>query len=494
MTRYSFFFVFSLLASYAQAQIASDALRFSTLDVTATARNMGVGGAISGLGADLSTMSTNPAGIGAYYFSELVFTPAFTNIQSTSVLQSDPSPASIIEDDTKFLLSNVGFVMVSQPIASSWRTFSFAMGVNQLNSFQQDFRFEGRSQGSIVNRFQDQANAGVFNSFEVDLAIEANAVYDLEGDGFFESDVELNPTALLPKEQVVERSGSTQELFFSFGGNFKDKLLVGASLGVPFLRYEEVKTYTENDQADEIEFYQSLEYIERLTTTGTGVNAKVGLIYMPTRTVRIGGAVHTPTRLLLEDAFTTDFTYVFNDGGIEQSTALSPEGNFNYSLRTPWRFLANGCFIVGKGGFITAQAEWLDYGSNSFNLTRDSNAPEDAEYERELNDQIEVEYENALNLRLGGELALSDWRVRGGVGLGFSPDVNVDDVNRLWSVGLGYRKSRFFFDAAFRTSILEGSYSPYAVDEEFNTVQNVSTETTDNRILLTIGIKFGGDN
>ncbi|MEM1324839.1 MAG: hypothetical protein AAGI23_02735 [Bacteroidota bacterium] len=492
MTRYSLFFALLLAISFAQAQIASDALRFSTLDVTATARNMGVGGAISGLGADLSTMSTNPAGIGAYYFSELVVTPAFTNIQSTSVLQNDPSPASIIEDDTKFLLSNVGFVSVGRPIASSWRTFSFSMGVNQLNSFQQDFRFEGESQGSIVNRFQDQANIGVFDRFGSDLAVEAQAVYDLEGDGFFESDVELNPTALLPKEQVVAREGSTQELFFAFGGNFKDKLLFGASIGVPFLRYEETKTYTENDRADEIEFYQSLEYIERLTTTGAGVNAKLGLIFMPTRTIRLGGAVHTPTRLNLEDAFTTDFTYVFNDGGIEQSTALSPEGNFNYSLRTPWRYLANGGFIVGKGGFITAQAEWLDYGANAFNLTRDSNAPEDADYERELNGQIEEAYENALNLRLGGEVALGDFRVRGGLGLGFSPDVNVEDVNRLWSLGLGYRTGRFFMDAAFRTSILEGSYSPYAVAAPSPT-QNISTETTDNRILLTLGIKFGGD-
>lgn len=486
----SCFLSFALfLVSQLTAQTTMDALRFSTLDVTATARNMGVGGALSGLGADLSTMSTNPAGIGAYYFSELVVTPAFTNIQSTSVLENDLSPADIIEDDTRFLLSNVGFVMVGRPIASSWRTFSFAMGVNQLNSFQQDFRFEGSSQGSIVDRFQEQANSGVFSDFESNLAIDALAVYDLEEDGFFESDVELNPTAQLPKEQTIARAGSTQELFFTFGGNFKDKLLLGASIGVPFLRYEETKTYTENDRSDEIEFYENLEYIERLETTGTGFNAKLGFLFLPNNNIRLGGAVHTPTTFLLEDDFTTDFTYVFNDGGIEQSTALSPEGNFNYSLRTPWRFLGSGGFIVGKNGFVTAEAEWLNFGASSFNLTRDSNDPADAAYQEEVNAQINDDFENALNFRLGGELALSDWRLRGGLGIGVSPDKMVEDVNRLWSLGLGYRKNRFFFDAAFRTSIVEGSYTPYLTSNAPR--QIVSTETTDNRILLTVGIKFG---
>ncbi|MEL6943439.1 MAG: hypothetical protein AAFO82_12285, partial [Bacteroidota bacterium] len=141
-----FFVLFSslLFAFGVQAQTAFDALRFSTLDVTSTARNMGVGGAIGGLGADFATLSTNPAGLGAYRFSEMVFTPAFTNIESSSVLTNDPSPAEIIQDETKFLLSSLGAVFVGKPAASKWSTFSFAMGLNQLNSFEQDFRFSGR--------------------------------------------------------------------------------------------------------------------------------------------------------------------------------------------------------------------------------------------------------------------------------------------------------------------------------------------------------------
>jgi len=472
-----------------KAQTAFDALRFSTLDVTSTARNMGVGGAIGGLGADFSTLSTNPAGLGAYRFSEMVFTPAFTNIESSSMLTNDPNRAEIIQDETKFLLSSIGAVFVGKPSASNWSTFSFAMGLNQLNSFEQDFRFAGTSQGSIVNRFQDQANAGVFSDFESNLAIDALAVYDLEGDGFYESDVELNPNANLLKDQTVLRSGTTQELLFAMGGNFKEKLLFGLSVGVPFLKYVEEKTYEETDPQNEIDFYENLEYIENLTTEGAGINAKLGLMYLLTQKVRIGAAVHTPTVYSLKDVFTTDLSYTFDDGGIEQGLARSPEGDFDYSLRTPWRFIGSAGFIIGKAGFITTEAEWVNMGNAAFNLTRNSDAVEDAEYEIEVNQQIDDRFDNALNFKVGGELALSDFRLRAGLGLGFSPDVDVKDVNRLLSLGVGYRKNRFFMDAAFRTSVTEGSYTPYLLSD-ISQQQFVTTETTDNRLLFTIGFKF----
>ena len=47
------------LDTYAGAQIA-------TKDLNGTARYVGMGGAMEALGADISTMSTNPAGIGLF--------------------------------------------------------------------------------------------------------------------------------------------------------------------------------------------------------------------------------------------------------------------------------------------------------------------------------------------------------------------------------------------------------------------------------------------
>ena len=50
------------LASAAAAQNQYDALRFLGNDVNGTARFVGMGGAMSSLGADLSTIGTTPAG------------------------------------------------------------------------------------------------------------------------------------------------------------------------------------------------------------------------------------------------------------------------------------------------------------------------------------------------------------------------------------------------------------------------------------------------
>lgn len=53
-------------ASAAVAQSQYEALQFMGNELNGTARFVGMGGAMSSLGADLSTMSTNPAGIGMY--------------------------------------------------------------------------------------------------------------------------------------------------------------------------------------------------------------------------------------------------------------------------------------------------------------------------------------------------------------------------------------------------------------------------------------------
>ena len=49
-----------------QAQTELDALRFSQTTITGTARSLGLAGATSAMGADLSAATLNPAGLGFY--------------------------------------------------------------------------------------------------------------------------------------------------------------------------------------------------------------------------------------------------------------------------------------------------------------------------------------------------------------------------------------------------------------------------------------------
>ena len=51
-----------------------------------TARFSAMAGAYGGLGADFTALSYNPAGIGFYQFSELIFTPQFLTIPLLPIL------------------------------------------------------------------------------------------------------------------------------------------------------------------------------------------------------------------------------------------------------------------------------------------------------------------------------------------------------------------------------------------------------------------------
>jgi len=57
------------------AQNVDDALRYSQLFYTGTARFMSMGGAFTALGGDMSTLSQNPAGLGVFRSSEISLSP-----------------------------------------------------------------------------------------------------------------------------------------------------------------------------------------------------------------------------------------------------------------------------------------------------------------------------------------------------------------------------------------------------------------------------------
>ena len=76
--------IFTLFVSDTFSQSAEDALRFSRIFYSGTARFNGLSGAFGAVGADFSTLATNPAGIGLYKKSEMTFTIAPTDAYASS--------------------------------------------------------------------------------------------------------------------------------------------------------------------------------------------------------------------------------------------------------------------------------------------------------------------------------------------------------------------------------------------------------------------------
>ena len=71
--------IFTVLAIFVNgltsfAQDTYDAARFASSDLNGTARFVGMGGALSALGGDISVMGTNPAGTALFRKNEASFT------------------------------------------------------------------------------------------------------------------------------------------------------------------------------------------------------------------------------------------------------------------------------------------------------------------------------------------------------------------------------------------------------------------------------------
>lgn len=68
-------------AASATAQETYENARIATEDLNGTARYVGMGGALDALGADLSTIGTNPAGIGLFRHSQAKISFGFVSQQ-----------------------------------------------------------------------------------------------------------------------------------------------------------------------------------------------------------------------------------------------------------------------------------------------------------------------------------------------------------------------------------------------------------------------------
>ncbi|MBK7872998.1 MAG: hypothetical protein IPJ74_21170 [Saprospiraceae bacterium] len=469
-------------SSFLFGQNITDALRYSILDFGGTARAVGSGSALGALGADFSVMSTNPAGLGWIRRSEFIFTPGVTTSTTQSKFLNSSNKGLTEDNRVVFNLSSLGAVITSRPRNTDWTTVNFGIGFNRVADFNQKFYFQGASKGSIVDRFLEIANSdAALDDFESNIAYNAEAIYDIDGDGFYESDFELEPDALINREQTVISKGSISELGMSLAGSYKDIVLFGVTLGVPFVSFTEEKTYLENDDNDEVPFFDDLEYRENLTTTGIGINLKAGIIVRPHQALRLGAAVHTPTAYNLEDNYKSAMTYNYTDGDVffgQDST----EGLFEYKLRTPWRYIGSAGVVIGRMGFLSGEVEWVDYGKNRFNF--DSFTSE----ERMANDSIVNNLDDAMNIRLGGEVAYDIFRFRAGYGLHYSPFATDDTVNNSFSLGFGIREQSFFMDLAYRRRSFSEGYIPYLTSQAPQ--QLIDNEVNNDYFLLTFGFKF----
>jgi hypothetical protein len=487
--------ILTLSFTILQAQNLTDALRYSQTTIGGTARTVGSGGAFNSLGADFSVLSINPAGLAYYRTSEFTITPSFLSGSQDAFLTDDPNVDQSTVD-SKFFLENIGVVIArNKPNGRVLKTSNFGIGVNRIADFNESFTYGGSGRGSITNRFRDNAD-GLFpdelDDFESGLAFETGAIFDFNEDNFYDTD--FIDSDIIRRDQTVDRSGGISELNFAWAGNYFEKFSLGIGIGIPIITFEEEKSYTESDPGDLIPVFNDLRFQESLTVSGAGINLKIGTILTLVKNFRLGASIQTPTRYTISEDFNTSLGYSFTlDDEDSILRSESPDGSFRYRLRTP--FTANlglsYLIITGKiNGFVSASAEFRNYSSNNFDFTSFSDNPDDAAFETFVNNELDQTLGSVVNYNIGGELAYSKWRIRGGLILQESAFIDDDgDFDTITSFGLGYRANRFYIDAALRMSSGDEGYVPY---RDFDTSREKLVNVTKNfnKLLLTVGYKF----
>ncbi len=491
-----------LICEISFAQTIDDAIRYSSFDALGTARTIGIGGAVGALGADFASLSTNPGGLGNYRKSEFVITPFYNFNQSSANVNGGMNTNS---NRGKFGFQNVGFVFSKTPNRGKIKTFNVGIGFNQRVNFNRNFKYEGRTEGSIADRWLELAYDGSnailpddLDGFEAGIAFEAGAIYDPNSnDGMIEYVNDFFGAPQVLKEQEVDEKGSVNELLLSMGGNYNNKVSYGVTIALPIVNYTRQKIYVEEDDGEgrdgDIPGFNDLRFVENLTTSGVGLTIKAGVAIRISQAFRVGLAAHSPTRIGLNESFNNLLTFSFNDGNgipvVPNGPTASPNGSFEYRLSTPWRVLGSAAYIIKKNGFVTAEIEFVDYTKNSFDLSINDSSPATQAYQDLLNNDVSTLFSQALNIRLGGEIVVNKTQFRAGFGLLGNPIIGESSFNNTISLGFGYRPSDFFLDLAYRLFLNSTDYRPYnLVNDEFEPM--VEANSNAHQLICTFGFRF----
>lgn len=475
-----------------QAQNISDVARWSVSEPLGTARGLGVGSAFGSMGGDFASFSINPAGIGDYRLSEFTFTPSLRNIQTTSFFEADAASTSL-RKISRLGLDNLGLVIAGKG-KKNWTSSNFAVGFSRTADHRRNIYLLGKIPGSITTYFAEQANGNIPDNLDDFIAFPAyntGAIFDFDEDNNYETDFP-DPDQTVMRTQQIVQTGGINELSLGWAGEYKNQLNLGVSLGVPFASFEELKTYRESDEEEEIPLFNSLKYTEIVSTSGIGINLKMGYTYKFLKFFRMGMAFHTPTWYKFTDNYSTSMEYAYNDGSDQRYEYDSPEGLFEYKITSPWRALGSLGAVFRKGdyrGFLCSDIEYLDYTSAYYNGTAYSASQEEFEWTNEVNEAILAKFGNAVNVRIGGEAGYKNLRLRMGYSWERTPFIADAFYNQKFSFGIGYREDNFFIDLGFRRARYEEGYNPYVLTDTARDPLAVM-QTARNRGALTLGFKF----
>ena len=524
-----------LAGASAAAQTVYDATAIAQKDLNGTARFVGMGGAMSALGGDISVMGTNPAGIGIYRSNDVMATFGYS-LSSTEI---DNRGTTLSADKARWNFDNIGAV-ISTKIGNvtPLRYVNFGFNYHKAKSFYRNRRAAGDLGGyTQLDVIAAQADGltpddwkGV-NVFDTDYIgwlsalgkegqlIEPVRYMDEQGNPlFFNNEWELTTESeasngvpntpayyysniagwypYLREFRSYERGGVDQyDLNVSF--NVNDRVYLGLTVGIYDVDYSKYSLYNEDSEGEGGRGYMLESYND---ISGSGVDVKFGVIVRPFEysPLRVGLAVHTPVFYNLTYSTSAILTSDYTDQVINTYNYVNGDMWYDFNLRTPWVINASLGYTVGSSLALGAEYEYADYSNMDFTYAEGGAMDF-------LNDEAGYCLKGVHTLRLGAELKpVSAFSLRAGYNFttsaykgdaykalalnSLTTDTDFANLKSAHTVtlGLGYHTGSFYADLAYKLDTYKSDFYPFMSEG----IQPMKETDTRSKVLLTLGYRF----
>lgn len=520
-TKYSLIAMMIVGSLPVMAQETYENANLATEDLNGTARYVGMGGAMEALGADISTIGTNPAGIGLFRHS--------TASASFGLVSQSDARNFANSNKTNMSFDQIGFVYSSRMGRSSFVNFGF--NYHKSRNFNYILNAAG-NMGADASQHKTSYNKGAAG---MDLYIKNDEILSndyaySQVDYLYYNTIIYNPMVdpdapygyYGAQQYMMDRknTGYIGEYDFNISGNLNDRVYLGLTVGIHDVHYKGYSEYAELFADNSVGLGGVLMEDSR-EITGTGFDVKAGVIFRPVEEspFRVGLSVHSPTwydltsrnytALLVDDSNANPNLY--NGAG-----GLSIDNSYDFKLYTPWKFGVSLGHTVGNYLALGASYEYSDYGSidSRVNDGYDYYGNTSSYSDSEMNRHTEQTLKGVSTLKLGAEFKpdatlairlgfnyVSPMYNKYGVKDGTLASYGVSDQSATdytnWkdtyriTAGLGYRIGKLSLDLAYQYSQTDGTFSPYydALDAT-NVADAVSVSNKRHQLLFTMGYTF----
>ena len=479
-------------------------------DLNGTARYVGMGGAMEALGADLSTIGTNPAGLGLFRKGKADL--SFGLVNQTGMNKFN----SLSKTNMSFDQIGVVFNLSKTPNASINIGFNYHKSrnfdqllnaANTLNNASQNKLTYQKYRNQVFKERKDLTYS------QLDALYMDNLLYDNRTKKYYN----FPATGYLYNQ---ENKGYIGEYDMNLSANLNDRVYLGLTMGIHDVHYKGYAEYTEN-------FVPNANNIPGLTLndsreiTGTGFDVKVGAIVRPMAEspFRLGAYIHTP---VWYDLTTSNYT-VLTDGTARPNVGET----YDFRVNTPWKFGLSAGTTLADRIALGATYEYAAYNAMQTRIKDGGTYDwyygtyyESSHNDRAMNNHTEDALKGQHTLKLGAEARITDhFSLRAGYnylsalykdaavkdGSLNSPGtyyasstsyVNWKDTNRF-TFGLGWNVWRFNIDLAYQYSQQNGTFYPFmnyhegsAPSVEDNIANPTQVNNKRHQLLLTMGYKF----